>query len=150
MRLTGLFILGACFILLSTTIQAQSGQSTLQPTIEKIDNFQEFINNRKAPTESSDHEHYIKPYDETPISLTRDAVSKAKLHVKGRGSLNHVEIYELDASDEDYPIMSESFRGVNYQEVPLNRLEDGLYTVRVVSNHSVSETTMELKSLAAD
>lgn len=147
MKLTKLFIWGFCILLLNTTTKAQS---IIQPTIEKVDNFQELMDQRKAPKEPTAHEHYIKPFDETPIFLTRNAVSKAKLHVKGRGSLNHVEIYELDAGEDAYPIVSESFRGVNYQEVALHELKDGLYTVRIVSNHSVSETTMELKSLAAD
>lgn len=150
MKHTTLFILGFCIVLLSNTAQAQTGESTLQPTIEKIDNFDEFIDKRKAPKESTAHEYYVKPHDKTPISLTRNAISKAKLHIKGRGSLNYVEIYELDAPEDAYPIMSESFRGVNYQEVPLHELKDGLYTVRIVSNHSISETTMELRSLAAD
>ncbi len=130
-----LLLLGHLFV------QAQVDPTT--PSIQKID--KEDI--KKMETrESNEFQYYIdSKNDSLPIKLQRDENNPAVLHVKGRGSLNHIEIYEN--ADDAYPILSQTFRGVHYEAVDLKKLNDGVYFLRIISNHKDTETELTLQTI---
>ena len=129
--------------ILSLPIYAQ-GEDPMSPSIQKID--QETLDERMKIRVSTEYEYYMETQQDTvPIVLKRTKEKPAKLHVKGRGSLNHVEIYQN--IEDEYPILSRTFRGVHFELIDLKQLEDGEYQLRVVSNHRDTETKLTLTTV---
>lgn len=122
-----------------------SNPNILQPTIVKI-KFPEEVSAKRTKRVSNEHNHYLDNMKEKDINLVRDKKNPAILYVKGRGSLNHVEIYRKDAAEGDYPIIDETFRGVEFRQINLSRLGDGEYTVKVISPHNISENFLALRT----
>ena len=151
-------IFSTIFLGLSLSLQAQQGpndnqpidiidhsDALTQPTIIEVD-FPDDISSTRVRPVSDAHTEYMKPYDETPIHLQRDEANPAKLFIKGRSSLNYVHIYEEGYAEDEYPLQKHTFRGVNYEEINLSELGDGNYIIKVISNHSITETPLELQT----
>lgn len=145
-----LFTISLLWIILfgfNTAVVAQD--SPLQPTIVEIEFPNQMSTHKRKPV-SDDYNYYMKAYDETPVDLQREPERPAKLFVKGRSHLNHVEIYDEDAPDDAYPLIDVTFRGTNYQEIDLSKLGDGNYEVRVVSLHTETYASLSLSTAGAD
>lgn len=118
----------------------------MAPSIQKLN--QEELDKRLEAKISTEYEYYMSANaDTTAIVLKRDKEHPAKLHVKGRGSLNHVEIYAKP--EDEYPILSRTFRGVHFEFIDLKQLEDGDYQLRIISNHRDTETQLTITTIEA-
>jgi hypothetical protein len=121
----------------------------LQPTIAEIE-FPEQMSTRMRKPISNKNEYFMESFDNTPISLERDHLTKAKLNVKGGASLNHIQIYDKNAAKDAFPLIDETFRGTGYKELDLSKLKDGEYRVKVIYAHSQVETILDLRTLGAN
>lgn len=131
------------FLTISLPLAAQ-GEDPMAPSIHELN--QEELDNRIKEKINSDYEYYMEADADTiPVALKRTKKQPAKLHVKGRGSLNHVEIYA--GLEDEYPILSRTFRGVHFEFIDLSQLEDGEYQIRIISNHRDTETSLTLRTI---
>jgi hypothetical protein len=128
-------------LIISLPLAAQ-GEDPMAPSIHKLN--QEELDDRLKERINSDHEYYME-VDTMPVVLKRSPKNPAKLHVKGRGSLNHVEIYA--GLEDEYPILSRTFRGVHFEFIDLSQLKDGEYQIRIISNHRDTETSLTLSTV---
>ncbi|MCH2043559.1 MAG: hypothetical protein MK212_05415 [Saprospiraceae bacterium] len=143
--LTFLFAILFLGIQFSQAQDKDNASYILRPTIVKI-KFPEEVSAKRTKPISNKHQYYLDNMKENDISLVRDYENPAILYVKGRGSLNHVEIYRKDAAEGDYPIIDETFRGVEFQQINLSRLGDGEYMIKVISPHNISENFLALST----
>ena len=116
-------------------------QPWLQPTIVPVDFKQPNLK------QSNKHEYFMNAFDKTPVQLIRDNQNPAKLHIRGGADINYVEIYEWENHKDDYPLLEQNFRGTQYKEIPLNKLPDGQYRLRVIYLHSEIETLLEIQTV---
>lgn len=118
---------------------------TLKPYVLKLD----FQDDKEDSTRQSNivkpgTTYRINPFDKEAITLHRKKGSGIRLEVKGRGSLNHVLVHEKDAEEDAFPIIDETFRGVNVESIDLSDLEPGEYIIEIVSPHTVTETALHI------
>ena len=140
------------FLLLPMSAYAQSEpayEPTLNhstaPTIEQIDS--KDILERKKPRVNTPNEYYLKFRDTSSIELIRERNNAAKIHIQGRGSVNSIDIFDENNIESDYPVVSRTFRGVNYETIDLSELQDGEYRIRFASPRTVTEHKLSIKSL---
>ncbi len=115
------------------------------PTIERIES--KDILERKKQHVSTPNEYYLKFRDTSDIEIIRERNNAAKIHIQGRGSVNSIDIFDENNIESDYPVISRTFRGVNYEEIDLSELQDGEYRVRFASPRTVTEHKLSIKSL---
>lgn len=115
------------------------------PTIERIES-QDIIE-RKKPHVSTPNEYYLKFRDTSNIEIIRERDNAAKIHIQGRGSVNSIDIFDENNLDSDYPVLSRTFRGVNYESIDLSELQDGEYRIRFASPRTTTEHKLSIKSL---
>lgn len=141
------FFLFACLLGSQSLLQAQKSpipSDTLKPYVLKLD-FQEELDEAPNSKVATPGETYrINPFDKSPITLHKKKGSGIRLEVKGRGSLNHVLVHQKDAAEDAFPLIDETFRGVNVETIDLSGLEAGEYIIEIVSPHTVTETALHI------
>lgn len=144
---TWIFLL-VCLLGSQAAVQAQKANipsDTLKPYVLKLD-FQDDTDDstQQATIATPGTAYRINPFDKQPITLHRKKGSGIRLEVKGRGSLNHVLVHEKDAAEDAFPIIDETFRGVNVETIDLSNLKPGEYIIEIVSPHTVTETALHI------
>lgn len=141
-------------IFAGSTVSAQDNPgddlavSLSRPTIATIE-FPGEMSSRRVHAVSTANEKYVGTDYKGAIDIQRGASAPGKLFIKGRGTLNHVRIFQVDDAS-GFPVLDHTFRGVNYEEIDIAALPDGDYVIQYVSPHQAVEFSLHLTGTGAN
>ena len=146
------FICTTLILAFACSVQAQEEpkyeptfQHTTSPTVEKISS--EEIKDKRKLKVSTPSEYYLKARDVNDILIQRKSNEPAKVHIQGRGTMNHIEIIDQRGIPDDQPLWQKEFRGTVYESLDLSNLPDGEYIIKLISPHRTTENKLIIQTI---